>query len=172
MRTVCRVDRQCAQTGSPMQPQYRLYGLAPWNCKYFSQDLVMAPWGRIPVWDPKHVGVKETGSPMQPQYRLYGLAPWTCKYFSQDLVMAPWGRIPVWDPKHVGVKELYTILMCFLINMCMNWLLLTLNVWTSFSWVMSAWINIDVRRCRPWRSGRAWFCSDRFIGLRTPQSRL
>ena len=33
-----------------MQPQYRLYGLAPWTCKYFSQDLVVAPWGWIPVW--------------------------------------------------------------------------------------------------------------------------
>ena len=43
-------SRQCTQTGSPMQPQYRLYGLAPWTCKYFSQDLVMAPWGWIPVW--------------------------------------------------------------------------------------------------------------------------
>ena len=41
---------QCTQTGSPMQPQYRLYGLAPWTCKYFSQDLVMAPWGWIFVW--------------------------------------------------------------------------------------------------------------------------
>ena len=30
------------------------------------------------------------------------------------------------DPKHVGVKEFYTILMCFLINMCMSWLLLLL----------------------------------------------
>ena len=33
-----------------MQPQYRLYGLAPWTCTYFSQDLVMAPWGWIFVW--------------------------------------------------------------------------------------------------------------------------
>jgi len=30
------------------------------------------------------------------------------------------------DPKHVGVKEFYMILMCFLINICMSWLLLTL----------------------------------------------
>ena len=32
----------------------------------------------------------------------------------------------MYDPKHVGVKEFYVILMCFLINMCMSWLLLTL----------------------------------------------
>ena len=32
----------------------------------------------------------------------------------------------LYDPKHVGVKEFYVILMCFLINICMSWLLLTL----------------------------------------------
>jgi len=32
----------------------------------------------------------------------------------------------VYDQKHVGVKEFYMILMCFLTNMCMSWLLLTL----------------------------------------------
>ena len=32
----------------------------------------------------------------------------------------------LYDPKHVRVKEFYVILMCFLINMCMSWLLLTL----------------------------------------------
>ena len=32
----------------------------------------------------------------------------------------------LYDSKHVGVKEFYMILMCFLINMCMSWLLLTL----------------------------------------------
>jgi len=33
----------------------------------------------------------------------------------------------LYDPKHIGVKEFYVILMCSLINMCMSWLLLTLN---------------------------------------------
>jgi len=32
----------------------------------------------------------------------------------------------LYDTKHVGVKEFYVILMCFLINMCMSWLLMTL----------------------------------------------
>jgi len=35
-----------------------------------------------------------------------------------------------------------------------------------FHEVMSAWINIDVRRCGPWMSGRAWLWSNRYIGLR------
>jgi hypothetical protein len=32
----------------------------------------------------------------------------------------------LYDPKQVGVKEFYVIVMCFLLNMCMSWLLLTL----------------------------------------------
>jgi len=39
----------------------------------------------------------------------------------------------LYDPKHVGVKEFYVILMCFLINICMFWLLLTLILSTHAS---------------------------------------
>ena len=56
----CRLSgRIFSNCSSPMQPQYRLYGLATWTCKYFSQDLVMALPEDGSLYDPKHVGVKE-----------------------------------------------------------------------------------------------------------------